>query len=77
MLGFNYPFTFSGLEITTSKFITDPYLSDRVQYKFPRSKKKRIRKKWAKNPKNWKNVPKLETYQIGDTLIMHPEMLSE
>jgi hypothetical protein len=27
------------------------------QIRFPRSKKKRIRKKWAKRPENWRVVP--------------------
>ena len=30
---------------------------DKVQFRFPRTKKKRIREKWAKNLKNWKSVP--------------------
>jgi hypothetical protein len=28
----------------------------RVQIRFPRSRKKRIRRKWQKNPKNWKTT---------------------
>lgn len=30
------------------------YEAPPVQFRFPRSKKKRIRKKWAKNPRNWR-----------------------
>lgn len=30
---------------------------DKIQFRFPRTKKKRIRKKWAKNKKNWKQIP--------------------
>lgn len=31
-------------------------LPSQVQVKFPRSKKKRIQKKWYKNPANWREV---------------------
>lgn len=29
----------------------------REQFRFPRSSSKRIKKKWAKDPKNWRDVP--------------------
>jgi len=60
--------TFNGLHV-----ILDQNMFDRVQVIFPRSKKKRIQKKFSKNQKNYKNVPKDYILQIGnDSLIMHP-----
>lgn len=32
-----------------------PEIKKQVQFRFPRSKKKRIRKKWAKSPANWRD----------------------
>lgn len=54
----------------------DKYLgSEFVQVKFPRSKKRRIRKKWTKNRRNWAmRKTKDECYRIesptGPVLIM-------
>ena len=56
------------------RIVTEPTLSKRVQVKFPKSKKRRMRKKWAKDQKNWKTVPLDTIYQMGNTLIMHPAM---
>lgn len=38
----------------------------RVQFRFPRSKKKRIQKKWKKNDKNFKQVPNDTAYLLQD-----------
>lgn len=46
------------------------------QYRFPRSKKKRIRKKWEKNKKNW--GPMRNIIAIGDNILMgHPCVMIE
>lgn len=45
MLSFSYPIVANDLMGTEMKY---------VQYRFPRSKKKRIREKWAKQGKNYK-----------------------
>jgi len=42
------------------------------QVRFPRSKKKRIRKKWAANPANWKTTPVSHMYVFGGTVLMSP-----
>lgn len=42
-----------------------------VQFRFPRSKKSRIRQKWSKNPANFKADPKV--YQIQGKLYAHPQ----
>ena len=51
----------------------DKYLVRKAIKKWCRSKKKRIRKKWAKNPKNYWIVPDTENIiMIGDTAFCHP-----
>lgn len=52
--------------------ITSPMMGDRRQVRFPRSKKKRIRKKWRKNPKYWATIPWEKAVRQGNVLIMHP-----
>lgn len=44
----------------------------REQFRFPRSKRKRIRKKWAKNQRNWRMVYVPQIYRMGDAFIMDP-----
>lgn len=44
----------------------------RVQFRFPKSKKKRIRIKWAKRPENWKVADKHFAVQIGNKLMVSP-----
>jgi hypothetical protein len=41
------------------------------QFRFPRSKKKRIRKKWAKRPENWRVVPDPSYVFNVSTLDLH------
>ncbi len=69
------PNTFYGMPVITSNYIG----TDRIQYRFPKSKKKRIRKKWAKNPQNWKDVPRVASEAIINgqkTLVIHPDTLA-
>ena len=47
----------------------------KVQFRFPRSKKARIRKKWSKNDKNYKQVPII--YKMGETIIAHPSIIDQ
>ncbi len=56
------------------KIIENSLLLKEKQIKFPRSKKKRIRKKWYKNEKYWISYPDPVIYQSGDTLICHPSI---
>lgn len=35
---------------------------DKEQFRFPRSKKRRIQKKWANNPANWRNKPPVRVF---------------
>lgn len=57
------------------QFISSPHMTTYVQYRFPRSKKKRIRKKWAKNSRNWRHEPMKVIWQMGDTVYAHPAVI--
>jgi hypothetical protein len=46
----------------------------RIQHRKPRSKKSRIRKKWANDPNNWKPDPRV--YAFDDKMICHPSTIS-
>lgn len=48
------------------KILEDPMMADRVQFRFPRTKKRRIRKKWSKRPENYKIVPWPKVYRINE-----------
>lgn len=50
--------------------IESPYITE--QFRFPRTKKRRIRNKWSKRPENWR--PSRRAYLTGDTLYVHPKM---
>lgn len=54
--------------------IKSPHLVKRVQFRFPKSKRRRIRKKWAKQSKNFKTIPLDEIYRMGNSFVMHPRM---
>jgi len=44
----------AGIPVYTSAMVP---AFERVQVRFPRSKKVRIRKKWSKDPRNWRTIP--------------------
>lgn len=61
-----------GIEIAFSEHLE----VGREQVRFPRTKRKRIRKKWRKNPKNWRKV--YNSYLIHQderTVLVMPEEL--
>ena len=59
------------------KIIVDTKLCRRYQFRFPRSKKKRIRKKWVKRLQNFKVEPLMCAYKLRDgSFICHPVMLN-
>lgn len=62
-----------GDTIAGLKVVIDPGLSERKQIRFPRSRARRIQKKWRKRESNFRHVPRTEIYKVGDKLIMHPE----
>jgi len=57
------------------QFVEQPWLSINEQVKFPRSKRKRIRKKWRKNPKYWRKRPDPSVYRMGNMIVGHPIMI--
>jgi hypothetical protein len=50
-----------------------PWMTVRKQVRFPRSKKRRMRKKWAKQQRNYATVPSTEIIQMMGAFHMHPE----
>lgn len=71
--------SFASIPIVTSSYCVESY-----QWRWPRSKKKRIRKKWAKDPRNWRerpvayllNAPNLTVYQPRPRLVAHPAIVA-
>jgi hypothetical protein len=55
----------------------DRTLVDRKQVRFPKTKRRRIRRKWAKRPENYKEFPKREAYRIANALYVHPDVFDE
>ncbi len=58
----------AGLRIMVSTTI-------REQYRFPRTKKRRIRNKWSARDENWR--PSRKALQTDSTLYMHPEFYAK
>ncbi len=63
------------------RIISDPRLVHTEQFRFPRSKKRRIREKWARRPFNSKLSPD-QGYYIAkldgvETWIFHPSMFEQ
>ena len=44
------------------------------QFRTPRSKKRRTRKKWSKNPMNTRTRPDHNCLVMGDTIYCHPSV---
>ncbi len=62
-----------GMPVMTSPHIPKFKL---VQHRIPKSKSKRIRKKWSKNTANFKQVPITSMYVLNNSsIIMHPDTL--
>lgn len=57
-----------GIRIVESK-----HCQERKQYRFPRSKKKRIRNKWSSREENFRYIPTV--IQIDGELMAHPSIL--
>ena len=56
------------------KIIASTLCMTRQQYRFPRSKKKRMQKKWRKDQSNWREQPAM--YMIGNgDVVAHPEIV--
>ena len=60
------------------KIIESDLLVDRILKKRCRSKKRRIVKKWNKNPKNWGSKPSELIYRMsGNILVAHPVVVAK
>lgn len=61
------PNCLDGIPVFHNSYLDNPSIEiERVQYRFPRSKKKRIRRKWAKRPSNWRE----ELGQVVDAVLV-------
>ena len=58
----------NGIEIISSPYIVPTTRS--YQYRFPKSKKKRIRLKWRRRKENWKTVMEEHFIKWGDKIIV-------
>ena len=61
----------------TEVHILPPHLlpRHRVQYRFPRSKSRRIRKRWAKRRRNYRmEADQMAAYYVHDALYVGPAM---
>ena len=59
------------------KVVESEWLSKKELVRMCRSKAKRVKKKWLRNPKNYRQVADLSIYQMGDKLICHPIIAAE
>lgn len=70
------PFNLFSIQLISAPNLTDLV---RVQYKFPRTKKRRIQRKWNKDPRYFKTVSvpsKTAIFNKAENkLFMHPETL--
>ena len=60
----------TGNRIMGMNVIESPYAVSREQFRFPRTKKKRIQKKWRSDLRNFKDKPC--AYLAGNSLYAHP-----
>ena len=63
--------------LADARIVVSPMMCDRKQIRFPRSKKRRIQKKWRKRPGNWVNIPWQHAIKSGDIYLVHPAILSQ
>ena len=50
---------------------------DKYQAEFPRSKKRRVRQKWAKQARRYRETPYPSVKQQDGLLVLHPRVLKE
>jgi len=68
------PFGLFGMEVIVD---VNCYKTINEQVRFPRSKKKRIRKKWCKDRRNWVFEKTPLCYQMGNKIICAPEVMGQ
>lgn len=57
---------------TPFRVTPDAIAIHRFQYRFPRTKNRRIRKKWAKREGNYREVGEPAIFQTSQQLLIHP-----
>jgi len=74
LMGLHGSLLYNGYQI-----ISAPHMTERKLKRMCRSKKKRIIKKWLKNPKNYIEKPKSELIicDLNHTIICHPAMFEK
>lgn len=60
-----------GIEVLTSKFCTE---RKSYQFKFPKTKRKRIQRKWAKRPCNLRDKEVPAAFLMQGKLLIHPDL---
>ena len=72
-LGFDFSIhnPFCGIPIIENMYMCE---AEEYQYRFPRSKKARIRKKWARRPQNWKSIARDQVFKVGNKLVCSPSI---
>ena len=53
------------------------HVIDRVQFRRPKSKKKRMRDKWMRRPENFKHVEKDQCFMCNGMLICSPALFKK
>jgi len=68
-----------GLNIEIKDYLC--FTKERKQFRFPKSKKVRIRKKWRKQPKNFRLEDVHKVFKVGNTLfvssLIHEKLIQE
>lgn len=76
-------FTYEMLEDAMKQFDVQPKmdlipsLHLQEQFRFPRSKKKRIRTKWAKRPENWRPAHQVYWDALTGNAYAHPQLIDK
>lgn len=50
---------------------------DLVQFRFPKSKKKRIRNKWKKDPRNYRHIEVSKAFVVGHRMYVTTDMFNQ
>lgn len=64
----------SAMPMPNMRIIESDKLIDRYQFRFPRCKSKRIRRKWAKIAGNFKERPSSKVFMTSQGMVCHTDM---
>ena len=64
-----------GIDVIVNDRITEFY--EKVQFRFPKSKKRRIRKKWKKRPENFRMEKRNRVLKLGRQMFVHSLMFEQ